>query len=257
MQLFLVLVLLIIIIVGIYSYYKPQKPLPLPKSSETENILATHVEFYQQLSANEQQEFIQRVEAFLAIVKITGVNTVVETIDKVFVAAGAIIPIFAFKNWRYKNISVVLLYPNSFSKEYQLEGENRNILGMVGEGAMQNTMILSQQALRKGFLLPNDKSNTAIHEFVHLIDKSDGTTDGDPEISVPHQYAQPWLKRIYQEIQLINTGRSDINSYAATNEAEFLAVAAEYFFEQPHQMQKKHPELYKALVKIFHTDEVK
>ncbi|HQE12743.1 MAG TPA: zinc-dependent peptidase [Flavipsychrobacter sp.] len=257
MQLFIVLVLLIIIISGIYSYYKPRKPLPIPKSSEIENILAIHVEFYQQLSSSEQLEFLQRVEAFLAAVKVTGVNTVVETIDKVFVAAGAIIPIFAFKNWRYKNISEVLLYPYSFSKEYQLEGEDRNILGMVGEGALQNTMILSQQALRNGFLLPNDKSNTAIHEFVHLFDKSDGDTDGEPEVSVPHQYAQPWLKRIYQEMQLINTGRSDINPYAATNEAEFLAVASEYFFEQPHQMQKKHPELYEALVKIFHTDVVK
>ena len=35
-------------------------------------------------------------------------------------------------------------------------------------------MVLSKKALYLGFINNTDKKNTAIHEFVHLIDKKDG-----------------------------------------------------------------------------------
>jgi Mlc titration factor MtfA (ptsG expression regulator) len=39
--------------------------------------------------------------------------------------------------------------------------------------------------------------------------------------------------------------------YGATNKAEFFAVAAEYFFEQPEMFKKKHAELYHLMTQIF------
>ena len=68
---------------------------------------------------------------------------------------------------------------------------------------------------------------------------------------MPPAYALPWLKQMHKEIELIKKGNSDINPYGTTNEAEFLAVAAEYFFEKPEKMQEKHPELYNLLEMIF------
>lgn len=109
---------------------------------------------------------------------------------------------------------------------------------MVGTGRLENQMILSRKALRQGFSPENRGNNTAIHEFVHLIDKMDGKTDGIPERLIEHAYSIPWLKVIHQEMEKINTNSSDIRSYGGTNEAEFLAVASEYFFEKPSQMQK-------------------
>jgi Mlc titration factor MtfA (ptsG expression regulator) len=49
----------------------------------------------------------------------------------------------------------------------------------------------------------------------------------------------------------IRRGQSDINPYALTNEVEFFAVATEYFFERPGVMQRKHPELYAMLARVF------
>ena len=49
----------------------------------------------------------------------------------------------------------------------------------------------------------------------------------------------------------IESGDSDIDPYALTNEAEFFAVASEYFFERPGVMMDKHPKLYRMLEKIF------
>ena len=42
-----------------------------------------------------------------------------------------------------------------------------------------------------------------------------------------------------------------MDSYGATNPAEFFAVATETFFEKPVQMHKKHPELYEELKHFY------
>tara|TARA_R110000765_G_scaffold9911_3_gene30825 strand:+ start:227 stop:403 length:177 start_codon:yes stop_codon:yes gene_type:complete len=52
-------------------------------------------------------------------------------------------------------------------------------------------------------------------------------------------------------MEAINDNHSDIRKYGGTNEAEFFAVASEYFFERPDLLKKKHPELYKVLVECF------
>lgn len=247
-------VILIVFFVRSSSKKKKAKKEVQPFGEAEREILQKHVLFYQRLSEEEKLEFENRVQRFLQKVTITGVKTKLEDIDRVFVAAGAIIPVFAFKEWEYRNINEVLIYPGSFNQNYQMEGERLHTLGMVGSGAMNKMMILSQQSLRHGFMNKTDKSNVAIHEFVHLVDKDDGYVDGCPETLLPYKYSLPWLKRIHQEIEEIHERESDINPYGATNEAEFLAVAAEYFFERPELMQRKNPELYADLEKIFGTN---
>lgn len=247
-------VLLALVVAGVLYLrtLKKKKTVQVQSLSAVEKeILQRYVLFYQQLSPSEMTRFEEMASGFLSKVRITGIKVVVEEMDRIFIAAGAIIPIFAFKDWEYTNIHEVLLYPDSFTGDYQIEGPDRNTLGMVGSGPMQYVMILSQADVRNGFLNHADRSNTAVHEFVHLVDKTDGDTDGLPAALLAHRYAVPWLNRIHQEIRLIQKGKSDINPYATTNEAEFLAVAAEYFFEKPHLMQEKHPELYALLTQIF------
>lgn len=224
-------------------------------SPETEpdykKILGEHVLFYQRLTAELQEKFICRVRTFLSSVRVTGIKTFIDDTDRVLVAAAAIIPIFAFDKWNYRNVHEVLLYPGSFNRDYELDGPDRNVLGMVGNGPMQNVMLLSQQDLRNGFMNHSDTSNTGIHEFAHLIDKEDGSMDGVPETLLTHRYTLPFLKRIHEEIKKINIGDSDINPYATTNDAEFFAVASEYFFEQPEKMKERHPELFHLMEKAF------
>ena len=122
---------------------------------------------------------------------------------------------------------------------------------MVGNGAMQRFMILSQPSLREGFNNKADKSNTGVHEFVHLIDKTDGDIDGVPESLLDKKYLLPWIDLMHKSIKEILAEKSDINPYGATNKAEFFAVVSEYFFEQPALLRMKHPELYHVLEQIF------
>ncbi|WP_426588483.1 zinc-dependent peptidase [Mucilaginibacter sp. R-33] len=217
-------------------------------------LLELHIPYYQHLDADRKLLFERKVARLLADITIEGVGTTVSDADKVMIAASAVIPIFGFNDWKYRNLTNVILYPDTFDSEFQFEGENRSILGMVGSGYMNGQMILSRAALTKGFSKSAGKENTAIHEFVHLLDKADGATDGVPEILLAHEYIMPWLKMIHQEIHKIEAGRSDINPYAITNEAEFLAVVAEYFFQKPNELKHKHPELYDMLSTIFLQD---
>lgn len=218
------------------------------------SLLEQHIPYYQHLDITQKLLFEQKVAGFLAGITIEGVGTTVNDEDRIMIAASAVIPIFGFSDWSYRNLTNVILYPDTFDSEFQFEGENRSILGMVGSGYMNGQMILSRAALTKGFSKSAGKENTAIHEFVHLLDKADGATDGVPENLLAHEYVLPWLKMIHQEIHKIEAGRSDINPYAITNEAEFLAVVAEYFFQRPTELKHKHPELYEMLSTIFSQD---
>jgi len=209
------------------------------------------VTFYQKLDNIGKDRFEQMIADFLAETNIEGVGTEITSLDRVLIASSAVIPIFGFPEWKYQNLTNIILYPDTFDKEYQFEGGNRNIMGMVGTGAMNGQMLLSRAALTKSFSKNSGKENAAIHEFVHLLDKSDGETDGVPENLLTNEYAEPWLKMMHQEMHRISEGKSDINPYALTNEAEFLAVASEYFFEKPQELKTKHPELYEDLSRIF------
>lgn len=219
------------------------------------DILKNNVSFYTALSESARIRFEQRVQHFLAGVRITGVKTEVEDIDRVLIGASAIIPIFSFPDWEYINLHEVLLYPDIFSEGFEQTGDNRQVMGMVGNGAMQHIMILSKSALREGFSNKTDKNNTAIHEFVHLIDKTDGDVDGVPGVLLQHQYTLPWINMMHKNIQEIINNHSDINPYASVNQAEFFAVVAEYFFERPDLLEKKHPDLYNMLSQIFKQKE--
>lgn len=253
--LFILIPVFIIVVYFILSGNKRGTAKINALSEEERNILVNHVHYYQQLDAIEKQRFELKVMAFLADVRIEGVGISVEPIDRMLVASSAIIPVFGFEeDWKYKNLSSVLLYPDTFNKDFQFEGNERSILGMVGEGYMNGQMILSRSALVQGFSNSADKENTAIHEFVHLLDKSDGATDGVPDNLMKHEYTVPWVKMIHQEMQNIEKGKSDINPYAITNEAEFFAVVSEYFFEKPKQLKEKHPQLYQMLSETFLQD---
>ncbi len=237
-------------------FFRQKKKLIAPSTfpEDWRKILAREVHFYEQLPTAEQSRFEDEIIHFFENTTITGVEMEVDDTDRLLVAASAVIPLFGFPQLRYRNISEVLLYKGTFNAEYQTEGEARNILGQVGSGNMNRLMILSLPALHQGFENEKSKSNVGIHEFVHLIDKADGGTDGVPENLMQKQYVLPWLQLVHQEIEKIKENESDINPYAATSEAEFLSVASEYFFSQPDLFEERHPELYSLMTKIYRQE---
>lgn len=247
---FFPLLLLVILIVWRIWFYK--KTINLKDfNPDWQNILNKEVSFYANLSPTDKLRFEQEILYFFNDVTITGVEIEIDDTDRLLVGASAVIPLFGFPELRYRNINEVLLYEGSFNNENQTEGHGRNILGKVGSGDMNRLMILSLPALHAGFENEHSKSNVGIHEFVHLIDKADGAVDGIPESLMQKQYVAPWLKLMHKEIDSIRDSKSDINPYGASSEVEFLSVASEYFFSNPNAFEKKHPELYNLMTKMY------
>jgi Mlc titration factor MtfA (ptsG expression regulator) len=246
----LLLLLVVAITVAFALYKKPLKKVDMPAVSKS--LLEEHVAFYRSLEDAEKRRFEDKINEFLGYVRIQGVRTSVDDLDRLLVASSAVIPIFGFPEWKYYNLRDVLLYEDSFNADnFATRGEGRDVLGMVGNGAMQMEMILSKPSLHEGFGHSSGKENAGIHEFVHLLDKEDGDVDGVPEALLDKQYTIPWLQLMTKSIDAMNAGKSDINIYGAKNRAEFFAVAAEYFFSRPDLFKQKHPELYERMTQIF------
>lgn len=253
---YILILFVIVLLLVIHFYIKAKRQAVKPFPEHWHRLLMENVLYYQNLSEDKQLVFQQRMMQFLSEVYIDSVQFELEELDKILIAASAVIPVFGFKEWHYTNLSGILLYPDNFNEDmgFSSKDNSRNIGGLVGNGRFEKQMILSKKALYHGFKNTTDKSNTGIHEFVHLIDKLDDRTDGMPERLLEHQYAIPWLNLIHKEIEAINDNHSDIRKYGGTNQAEFFAVASEYFFERPDLFKKKHPELYKMMVKSFNQN---
>lgn len=248
-KVFITMFLIFLLILFALRKIKDKVITPVPENYK--DILQAYVKFYNQLDDAGKIHFEKRVEQFLASTKITGVNAVVEDTDIVLIAAGAIIPVYAISDWQYINLHEVLLYPGTFNEDFDQEGTDRYLAGMVGTGAMQNVMILTKWQLRQGFIDTNSMHNTAIHEFVHLVDKMDGTFDGVPEIILERKYVDRWKQLMHKTMEQMRTVGSEINPYGAKNTTEFFAVISEYFFEQPLSLKANHLELYEMLSLIY------
>jgi Mlc titration factor MtfA (ptsG expression regulator) len=250
---------LVLFLLIIFNSFRKRKTATAPDISarKAHRLLMKHVRFYKELNRDEQASFRIRCKDFLDRVAITPVGKVkVKVLDRIYVAAAAIIPIFRYPDWRYNNLNEVLIYPGNFSKDFADKGPSANVMGMVGDGAMHRTMILSIGALRTGFEQA-DRGNTGIHEFVHLLDKADGAVDGIPEAMLPDELTKPWMEYMYRAIEKIRAGKTDINPYAATSEAEFFAVTSEYFFQRPDDFKEKHPELWAIMAEVYALEEPK
>ncbi|MDH4371681.1 MAG: zinc-dependent peptidase [Nitrospira sp.] len=226
-----------------------QQPFP----DEWEKILRERVTFFTALDHARKVRFRQLVQVFLDEVRITGIRTEVDDTIRMLVAASAVIPIFGFHDWEYHRLREVLIYPDAFDDAYRTRGgSDEQILGMVGLHHLSGVMILSKPALLAGFAPQPGTHNVGVHEFAHLVENEAGEYGLPPE--VPWMAVRQWVRYVARELTHPSSRRTRISAYAYTNEHEFFAVLAEYFFTSPERLQRRDPALYALLRDLFHQD---
>lgn len=248
LQIFFILALILLIIL---LAFRPKHIKTIGWPDNYQELLTDYVRFYATLNEAGKTVFEAKFEKFLSALTITGAGAEVENLDRVLIGAAAVIPVYYIPDWEYINLREVLLYPGNFNMDFEQQGADRMFSGMVGSGAMENILIISKWELRQGFINSNSNYNTAIHEFVHLIDKMDGTLDGVPELLLERKYVVEWQQLLQSTMEQIRRGVSDINPYGATSPVECFAVVAEYFFENTELLRSVHPQLHKMLQRIF------
>lgn len=252
--------LLVLVTIGLLVYriwikasVEKKKLLEKPFPEEWKALLEKKVYWYKLLKPEEKAEFEKRILLFLYDKQIIALEKPIDDDFRLLVAASAIIPVFGFKNFSYRNLSTVYIVDGIVNED----ADDGLILGQVEQLLNSSQMVLSKQALESGFEIYNDRKNVGVHEFAHLIDGADGRIDGIPYNFIDEKMIKPWSDLMYEHMKAIEENESDIDSYALTGPEEFFAVVSEYFFERPDVMKENHPELYTFLQKIFKQDRSK
>jgi MtfA peptidase len=232
-------------------YHRRMAVVQQPFPDRWEEILREQVAFFLALDDAGKARFRQLVQIFLDEVRITGIRTEVDETIRVLVAASAAIPIFGFHDWEYHRLREVLIYPDAFDDAYQHSGE-ASIVGMAGLHHLSGVMILSKPALLAGFADTSGTHNVGVHEFAHLFEKEASEYGLPPE--VPWMVVRQWVGYVARELARPSHHGAHINPYAYTNEHEYFAVLAEYFFTSPDRLKHRDPDLYAMLRTLFHQD---
>lgn len=230
---------------ALFFFFRRRRPVPL--GEEGKRTLAQQVGYFARLSAVEQTRFREAVERFLADQHISGPRDAPVSEElKVLVAASAVALVFGHKRFVYPRTRDIVIYDEAFDGEYNT-GKHERFIGMVhGSGPI----LFSARALRDAFAKPRDGIHVGLHEFAHVIDFDGGSADGVPSL-MPWGVADAWLGMMLRETKRIRARRSVLGAYAATNDAEFFAVATEAFFEKPRELEAKHPDLYATLATVY------
>ena len=241
-----------LVILVLNKITKKKQPAHQLDADTIKKILKDKIGFYSSLEKEEKEIFIDRIIWFLEHIRIEGIETSLTDEDRILVASSAVIPFFHLPQYNYGDLHEVFVYGNNFSPDFEVS-EDQHIMGTVHSGGIKNnTMLISKPALHRGFEHEKDQKNVGFHEFAHLLDKADGSIDGVPSLFLPDEKIDPWTKLIDSEQRRIKAGNSDINAYAATNNAEFFAVLSEYFHENPTKLKKRHPDLFRMMEIIYH-----
>src|SRR5438552_8906789 len=122
------------------------------------------------------------------------------------------------------------------------------------------SMVLAWDSAKYGASDPSDGKNLVLHEFAHQLDFEDYTADGVPALTSRGDRLS-WAEVMRTEFALLraadDTGITTLlDTYGATNPAEFFAVATEAFFERPRSLRGQHPKLYTELQSYFQQDPI-
>lgn len=212
--------------------------------------LDAHVPLFGRLNTTARRRFERDVQFFLAENTFEGVDGVNVTPNlRLAVAAGAALMLHGRPDWEIEARRTFLFYPGSFDEDY-FDSAYASFDGMVHA---QGPVILSREAVEESWAQPDDGSNVVLHELAHLFDFNDTRADGAPSLMSPAS-AEAWGRLVRAEMRKARLGRSLLRRYAATNAAEFFAVAVENFFERPAALKRQHPQLFEAMVAFFNLN---
>src|SRR5204863_4066221 len=142
-------------------------------------------------------------------------------------AASAATLTAAFDGYNWDHLAEVLLYRQAFGRDYSFDEDD-----LAGQAHPWGTIILSVPALEESFDDPDDGFHVGLHEFAHLLDIEQTRFDGVPR-GLDAARSREWLEVVDKEMDRLRRGKSVLDSYAAEDPVEFLAVAVETFFERP------------------------
>jgi len=225
-----------------------------------------NVEFFQRLSVRDQAELLGHVQVFLAEKRFEGCDGLEITDEvRVTIAAQACLLLLHRKTDYFPRLLTILVYPSTYVAE-----ERRHLHGHVwqegkmarlGEtGRWLGALVLAWDAVKSGAAHPSDGQNVVLHEFAHQLDYENHAEDGAPALETRDQQVswQEVMRTEFASLRIADESEVPtlLDTYGASNPAEFFAVSVEAFFERPVALRVRHPRLYAELRTYFQQDPV-
>lgn len=228
-------------------------------------VIEQNLPIYSRLSPAQRRRLQEHIQVFLAEKQFIGCQGLQVTAEmKLIIAAIACLLLLNEQETYFPKLRSILIYPGTYfvnqttsTGNYIVE-ERRE--ARLGESWTNDQVILSWEQVKQDTENWQDGHNVVLHEFAHQLDQEDGQAEGVPILPHNSDYLI-WADVMTAEYQHlcnnVQRGRKTvIDSYGATNPAEFFAVATETFFEKPQQLLKHHPALYEQLQRYYQLDPV-
>src|SRR5256886_7888512 len=237
---------------------------PFPK--EWLVLIQRHVVFFHKLSASDRAELLGHVQVFLAEKRFEGCGGLELTDEiRVTIAAQACLLLLRRDTDYFPHLLTILVYPSTYlvEEERHLEGPvwEEGETARLGEtGRKLVTVVLAWDAAESGAADPADGKNVVLHEFAHQLDYENGAEDGTPALTTREQQLA-WREVMRMEFASLRAADETgiptlLDTYGATNAAEFFAVSTEAFCERPRALRARRPRLYAELQRYFRQDPI-
>lgn len=228
-------------------------------------IVENNLPIYPCLSPIERRRLQGHIQVLLAEKQFIGCGGLQVTQEmKVILAAFACLLLLNERGEYFPRLRSILVYENAYLvKETVSMGnyvvEERRV-ARLGESWINDQLIIAWEQVKIDILHWRDGHNVVLHEFAHQLDQEDGRAEGVPILQQKSDYiiwAQV-MTEAYQHLcnEVLEGAKTVMDSYGATNPAEFFAVATETFFEKPHELLDKYPALYEQLQRYYQLDPV-
>ena len=251
-------------IFGFLKERRRQRLRNRPISNEWWTILKRNVPVLARLPLEDQTELLGHVHVFLAEKHFEGCDGLEITDEiRLTIAAQACLLLLHRKTGYYPRLITILVYPSGY-KAY----ENRYVEGQVWEEGWRpllghtarrlRSLVLAWDEAKRGAANPSDGKNLVLHEFAHQLDFEDYVTDGTPALATRAAYRE-WSRVMSEEFKALRAADEAemptlLDTYGATDPAEFFAVSTEAFFERPRALRARHPKLYAEFARFFRQD---
>jgi MtfA peptidase len=243
---------------------KRLKARPFP--NEWLKMIKSGVAFFVRLSAGDQAELLDHVQVFLAEKRFEGCAGL-QINDEILVtiAAQACLLLLHRKTDYFPRLLTILVYPSTYQVEEQRPvtaeiWEEGKMLRLGETARTMGSMVLAWDAVTWGAADPSDGKNVVLHEFAHQLDYENSAADGAPELATREQQ-KSWREVMRTEFASLRAADDTgiptlLDTYGATNPAEFFAVSVEAFFERPAALRGRHPKLYTELQRYFNQNPI-
>ncbi|MEA3510668.1 MAG: M90 family metallopeptidase [Actinomycetota bacterium] len=180
---------------------------------------------------------------------------------KVLVAASACLLILGLEQAYYRDVTSIIMYPTQTTqKGHRGSPEAAGlatdaIVPILGEAMLHGPILIAWDSAKRSAAHANTGHNVIYHEFAHKIDMADGSADGLPPMAKARR--DRWEQVSRQAYEALRDGTDDtpfLNTYGAVNPAEFFAVATEFFFDRPVDMEEREEDLYRVLREFYNQD---